>query len=342
MERKLASIQKVAELSPITGADKIEKCKILGWDCVVKKGEFQVGDMCVYIEIDSLIPKTIWSGFLFKEGTTVERYRLKTCKLRGQISQGLVLPIQVLYNAEHSKIDVLGEGDDVSELLGIIKYEPDISPSLQGLMKGSFPCWIPKTDETRIQSEPWLLERKKDASIYITEKLDGSSMTCYLNEDVFGVCSRNMDMTETANSAYWYAARRQQIEQSMRGEERQGWAIQGELIGPGIQKNKYELKEPEFRAFNIYNIREGRYLDLMEFLNTCERIGIPTVPLLGLESVRGNVDFWVEKSKGKSELNPNADREGLVVRGVTEEAIEKYGRFSFKVINPEFLLKNGE
>ena len=349
--RKLASIQKIVDLQPIPEADRIERATVLGWQCVVKKGEFKVNDYGVFIEIDSLIPKTIWSGFLFRDSDKSEKYRLKTCKMKKQLSQGLMLPISILGpNAGVGETwgEVYHEGDDVTEIMGIEKYEPYIPAQLQGIIKGSFPCFIPRTDEPRLQAFPRILEIMMNKRIYITEKIDGTSFTCFLHNDTFGVCSRNMELIESEGNLYWKTARSLNLEILLRqvkaATEGHEFAIQGEIYGQGVQSNKYVLSDTRLAIFNIYDITEGKYLSFDQFKNFCLELGLPTVPILNewSEIKNEDVDSWIQKAFGESTLNPATPREGIVIRGLQEETVNKFGRFSFKIINNEFLLRYGE
>lgn len=347
MERQLASIQRIIELIPIPDANKIEIAVVKGWKCVVKKGEFKVNDLVVYVEIDSLLPYTEWSSFLWKnkevKNDTSSKFRLRTIKLRGQISQGLILPLSVLepYGDVVERFDELFEGDDVTESLDITKYEPYIPAQLQGLIKSNFPSWLSKTDETRIQSCPSVVQRHCGESFYITEKLDGSSMTVYIDkEGEFGVCSRNLDLKETEGNAFWKVARELDLETKLKKGNVTPIALQGELIGPGIQKNKYKLDKLEFRVFNVF--QEDKYLNKAEMEYFCESINIHTVPILDDSYILlDSLDELVKMSIGKSVLY-DTDREGIVLRPLKEERDEDLGRLSFKVINPEFLIKNEE
>ena len=348
--RKLASIQKVVDLQPIPGADRIERATVLGWQCVVKKGEFKVGDLGIYFEIDSLIPKAIWSGFLFKEGSSAEKYRLKTCKMKGQISQGLMMPLSTLGENATSGgwSEVYPEGSDVTELIGVEKYEPYIPAQLQGLIKGTFPCFIPKTDEPRLQAFPRVLQLMMNRKIYVTEKIDGTSFTCFLYKDEFGVCSRNMELKESEGNLYWKIARGLDLENKLRHFRQSTMgheiAIQGEVYGQGIQGNKYHLEDVRLAVFNVYDISEGKYLNFTQFKACCDALELTTVPILNewSEIKNDDVESWIQKAFGESVLYPQTPREGIVVRGLDEETIDRYGRFSFKVINNEFLLRYGE
>ena len=256
--RKLATIRRIDALTPIDGADAIECATVGGWKVVVKKGEYTVGDLAVYCEIDSWIPTEL-AAFLSKgkeprEFEGIKGERLRTVKLRGQLSQGLLLPLSTVYClSPTTEVDILG--DDVSEPLGIIKWEMPMNAQLAGMAKGNFPSVIPKTDQERAQNLVQEIVGAIEAGMQfeITEKLEGSSMTCYLIDGEFGVCSRNLDLKETADNTFWQVARRDELEGKMR--ECGGisnWAIQGELIGPGIQGNIYKLSQPEFRIFDVY------------------------------------------------------------------------------------------
>jgi len=266
--RKLATIRVIDALNPIEGADAIECATIGGWKVVVKKGEFNVGDRAVYCEIDSWIPTEL-APFLSKgkeprvfEGIRGER--LRTVKLRGQLSQGLLLNLDLAIPQTNS----FAEGDDVSEVLNIVKWEMPMNAQLAGMARGNFPSLIPKTDQERAQNMVKEIVSANEAGMRfeITEKLEGSSMTVYLIDGEFGVCSRNLDLKETEGNAFWQVARRDGIEEKMRNETDENWdfAIQGELIGPGIQGNIYNLKEVEFRVFDVYDITNGCYLNPLQ------------------------------------------------------------------------------
>ena len=191
--RKLASIQKVIDIKPIEGADRIEVATILGWQLVVKKGEFKIGDYCVYCEIDSILPDKPQFEFLRKK-----KFRIKTMKMRGQISQGIAFPLSILGDEtnigfhinniiSNTDFEEMCLGQDITEELGITKYELPIPANMAGKVKGNFPSFIPKTSETRIQNIPYILEKYKGTHCYISEKLDGTSVTYYLKDDIFGV-----------------------------------------------------------------------------------------------------------------------------------------------------------
>jgi RNA ligase (TIGR02306 family) len=327
--RKLASIQKIKQLSPIPEAEAIEKALVLGWELVVKKGEFQVGDWCVYCEIDSLLPDKPEFEFLKPRGM-----RIRTIRLRGQVSQGICFPLSIL--PSHTPIE---EGLDVTDLLGFTKYEPPIPASLAGQVKGAFPGFIPKTDETRVQVLQELLDKYAGETFYWTEKLDGSSVTYYLRNGEFGVCSRNLELLETPENTLWRVARELKIEeklQSLGGN----FALQGELIGEGVQGNKYNLKGQTAYFFNLFDIDKYRFLNFEEFQNQIQQLDLQSVPILKTDfKLINDIPALVEMSKLKSTLNAKVWQEGIVMRPLLEKQDAEFGRVSLKVINPEFLLK---
>lgn len=329
MERKLAGIQRIAEVVPIAGADKIEAARILGWTVVIKKGEYKPGDLCVYVEIDSILPAKPEFEFL-KE----RNYRIKTIKLRGQISQGIAFPLSVL--PPGTKVE---EGLDVTDLIGVTKYLPRIPAQLQGETKGDFPSFIPKTDEQRIQSAPGVLERHRGRIFYVTEKVDGSSMTAYRRDGAFGVCSRNLEIIESAENGYWKAARKWDFEKKLQELDFDA-AIQAEIYGMGVQGNRYRREQIEIAVFTVFNITDRRFLDLGELVELCKRWGIPTVPVLDDSFVLSHtVEELIKFAEGASVLNPAMPREGVVIRSAQETRDPEIGRLSFKVINNQYLLK---
>ena len=382
-DRKLAHIEVIESLSPIKGADNIEMAQVLGWECVVKKGEFKVGDIIIYIEVDSIMPDRPEFEFLRER-----KFRIKTIKLREQISQGLVLPLGSLSGFI---------GDDVTEILGVTKYlspseREEIVKELKGnhwinknrftkyLMKykwfrqlvfptksKGWPNWVSKTDEERIQNMPRILEKSKNSKVYITEKIDyqsatftGKLMPKYKWLGKYSpmkykliVCSRN-HVTNDKNSLYWRIATKYNIEKIL--TENPTLTIQGEQGNTNVQKNKYGIKEPTMWVFNIIDHEKDYHYNYTEMADFCNKYNLPIVPIIThtfklpnsnsevstifpfLSDLGSTVHELVEFSKGKSVINPKIEREGVVVRCI--ENGKKF--FSFKVINPNFLIKNDE
>jgi RNA ligase (TIGR02306 family) len=337
--RNLASIQIIKALEPIEGADAIEKATVLGWQLVVKKGEFKVGDLAVYCEIDSLMPDKPEFEFLKPRGM-----RIRTVRLRGQISQGICFPLWIL-PGDFSVV----EDADCTEVLGITKYEPPMPACLNGIAKGKFPSFIPKTDETRVQVLQAVLDKYKGEKCFVTEKVDGTSVTYYLNNGEFGACSRNLELIEDAENSIWKVARQMDIENKLRSTGI-NIAIQGELVGEGIQSNKLKLRGQTVMFFNAFDIDKFAYFDFSDFKKLISDFELPLVPIVTLDYELGNdIEAIIRMATIKSIVCPDAWAEGIVIRSFTEKSdlllSNEYfykGRISFKAINPEFLLKYGE
>lgn len=337
--RNLASIQIIKALEPIEAADAIEKATVLGWQLVVKKGEFRVGDLAVYCEIDSLMPDKPEFEFLKPRGM-----RIRTVRLRGQISQGICFPLSIL-PGDFSVV----EDADCTEVLGITKYEPPMPACLNGIAKGKFPSFIPKTDETRVQVLQAVLDKYKGEKCYVTEKVDGTSVTYYLNNGEFGVCSRNLELIEDAENSIWKVARQMNIENKLRSTGI-NIAIQGELVGEGIQSNKLKLRGQTVMFFNAFYIDKFAYFDFSDFNKLISDFEWPLVPIVTLNYELGNdIEAIIRMATIRSIICPDVWAEGIVIRSFTEKSdlllSNEYfykGRISFKAINPEFLLKYGE
>lgn len=392
IKRKLAEIAKIDNLTPIEGADKIEVAQIRGWKIVVQKGLHEVGDLVVYFSIDSLLPIREEFEFLrknsyVKNSQEGEGFRLKTIKLRGQVSQGLIIPIREipeffkfgehwlfevnsddahLYDAQEAyKIGqifeeweydgeyegdstgfVVSEGIDVTELLGVKKYEKIIPAQLAGKIRGNFPSFIRKTDQERIQNFIGsFMKNYRDHEWECSLKLDGSSMTVYYYapEDRFGVCSRNLDLTETEDNSFWQVARKNDMERKFRefsvAYGGVSFAVQGELVGPGIQGNPEQLKELEFYVFDVFNIDDQEYYDADQRYDVVFDLELEHVPVYerrvyGFDDADGFLEFAEHGFQGVS-LNAKT-REGLVFKSINDPNV------SFKAISNGWLLSGGD
>ncbi len=364
--RKLASIQKIISLEPIKDADFIEKANVLGWELIVKKGEFKVGDLCVYIEIDSIVPDVPAFQFLKNKN-----FRIKTIKMKGTYSQGIALPLSIIKEVSGFNPDYLNlkEEEEVTDVLKIKKYDPELEEEMRteisqkkktkfqfylwkikkffGFEKkkkdgNSFPSYlVPKTDETRISSIPGSLAKHSGKMAYIMEKLDGSSTSFIFfktkgflsNPHIFYVCSRNLikNMYDTNDKFVKYAIEND-IENKLK-KYGKDIAIQGELTGPGIQKNPYKEEKHNFRVFRIYDLKRKEYYKFDEFILACADMGLTTVPILEESHIiHTDVKRYVSDASGKSKINPSVEREGIVVRLKDEN-------YSFKSVSRDFLLK---
>lgn len=378
MSRKLASIRRVLNILPIEGADSIEVAQIDGWQCVVKKGEFKAGDLCVYFEIDSLLPMTPAFEFLRARGTKrvgdKEGYRLKTIKLKGTLSQGLALPVSAIVG-HVSEIGDFYEGDDVTDYVGVIKYEPPASKEENPLSRGSgtsarnFPSFVPKTDQERIQNLYGTYSiLHADTKFEVTLKLDGSSMTVYHHNGKYGVCSRNYDLSYTTPGkrlvtklkSWWSTLRRwlglidpngseavrakntfidtatsYELEPKLKNLG-MNIALQGELMGPGIQKNREQFESYKYFIFDVYLIDEKRYATPFERYDILNKLGLMPahVPIVNGEfeafRILQTLEDFLKLADTKSLVHPIA--EGVVFKSLD-------GKVSFKAINNKYLLK---
>lgn len=338
--RKLASVRRIDAVKPIPDAEKICAYMVGGWWVVDVAGKYAADDMVIFCEVDSWIPTEL-APFLSKgkeprEFEGVKGERLKTIRLRGQLSQGLLLPLSILPDnlKQHPGFWDVANGYDVTEVLDIKKWEAVLPAQLAGEAKGLFPSLIPKTDQERCQNlvAEIAAAQEAGATFEVTEKLEGSSMTVYLIDGEFGVCSRNLDLRETAGNAFWATARAEDIEAKMRACHGD-FAIQGELIGPGIQGNIYKLSKPEFHVFDVYNVAQGRYLNPAERRHLIDRMGLKHAPVINTEHdlAGASVEQLLERAEHVSLLNPAQQREGIVFKQVN-------GGMSFKAISNAYLL----
>jgi RNA ligase (TIGR02306 family) len=335
MARKLASIQKISRITPIEYSDNIQLAHILGWEVVIKKDQFKEGDMVVYIEIDSILPDRPEFGFLKSKGM-----RIRPIRLRGQISNGICFPLDIL-----PKDFQISEDADCTEALDIVKYEPPIPAHLSGIIKGKFPSFIPKTDETRVQILQPVLDKYKGTKCYVTEKLDGTSVTYYVKNGEFGVCSRNMELLEDSENTYWKIARSLDIENKLLSMHNDV-AIQGEIFGENIQSNPLKMRGQHLRVFNVFDITKFRYYDFLEVEVILKRLNLDMVPVLDKDYILdNNIDSILKMATIRSTINNKSWAEGIVIRPYFEKLdlllskdFGNNGRVTFKAINPEFSL----
>jgi len=340
--RKLASVQTVSSIIKHPDADRLELATILGWQVVIAKGEVEEGAKVVYCEIDSKLPGDApWLPAAVKARLENKKnkdfFHVKTACIRGQISQGLIVPMMELEEEE--------DGYDMTATLGIEKYEEPVFTGKfadkhmgGGGIKGDYPKHLlPKTDEARIQSNPRMLEALQGKPYYATVKLDGSSGTFLIDPitEEFWVCSRNNIRTKPTDDKnlcpYWEAATKANIEGALREHNLTHLAIQGEVCGPKLLKNLLCLDDYEVFVFNLYDLRTKQRLPYEELVSTCATLGLKTVPIesvgdaFGLESIQD----VLEAAKG--EYESGNVREGLVFRSMDQS-------ISFKAINNEYLL----
>jgi RNA ligase (TIGR02306 family) len=280
----LATIQIIKELRTHNGADTLDIATVLGWQIVTKRGEFQVGDKCVFITVDTVVPETPTFEFMRRVN-----FRVKPIRLRGEESAGLILPLSVLDHEPASDrlegyvtADIWAEvGDDVTSHLGVKKYNKPIPPGLDGEMLGAMPGIIIQTDETNLRTWPSALDELYGRPFYITRKDDGTSGTFFIRGDEFGVCGRTIQYVESETNGFWRMARKYSIADSIRKQfSGRSIVLQGEVVGPGVQSNHLDLPEMEFHLFNIFDLTSRYYLPYEEIRQFCENTGIPMVPVI--------------------------------------------------------------
>ena len=351
-ERVMARVVRVDAINPIEGADEIEVVTIGGWKVVVKKGEFQDNSLAVYAEVDSFIPHSV-APFLTKPGqfpkvyNEVEGQRLRTIKLRGQISQGLLLPVSgagangVAFHVKRQDgaLRYVQEGDDVSDFFGITKWEPPAEFRAANA-KGSFPHFIPKTDQERIQNLSRSLEKwnAEEHHWQCTEKIDGSSMTVFYKDGEVGVCSRNLELKDDGTSTFWETAKAEGLVEKLISIGK-NIALQGELIGGNIQGNAYKVDKFQFHLYDIFDIDKQEYYLPSEAESIAEHMDIRHVPVLNRGVVtrasdNNTIDNFLQMAEGKSAIGAKPEREGLVFKSLTEPGT------SWKVVSNKWLLKN--
>jgi len=333
---KVATIEEIAEVLPHPNADALELAKIKGWQVCIKKG-----DLCIYICVDSVLEDKPCYEFLRNK-----HFRIKTVKLRGQISQGIAFPMSLFKTLGHDTVvftepDVIGS--DVSHYVYAKHYEKPLSAQLAGQMVGLMPSYLRKTDEDNIKNNPEIIQELTGKPYYITVKVDGSSGTYFYKNDVgFGVCSRNYQLKEDDKNSFWVIARKYDLENKLKNSGR-NLAIQGEVYGPGIQGNLLGVKDIQFRAFNLFDIDNYKYLDWKELQEFCFYNSIPIVD---------TIDIGPSFNKTLSELQEFANNlkydngnlaEGIVIRPTEESYSETLkGRLSGKIISETFELKHND
>lgn len=369
MARKLVTIRKVLEIDSIPKADRIEVATVDGWEVVTKKGEFSVGDYCLYFEIDSFLdPKDARFAFLAKNGLKKfegkEGIRLRTIKLRKQVSQGLILPLDqfpevvasVKENYNNDFEYVVDERIDFAELLNVIKYDiPEVAKN--GNAAGLMPSYIPKTDEERCQNLFAKYSRKYENVTFVPSlKLDGSSITIfYVNKpdyfiehdetvaDEVNVASRKLVVKYDPETLFWKGAEAENIPEKLRDWGRKNnrqVALQGELVGPGVQKNRENFNTYKVFAFRVWDIDKQEFFDDKSFKQFCEELGISTTvqyePIKVFEVFK-TVKELLAYADGESINQPI--REGVVFK--SQELVNGQ-LISFKAISNKFLLKNDD
>jgi RNA ligase (TIGR02306 family) len=356
-ERKLSTVRVIDEITPIPDADSIETARIGGWEVVVKKDEFKVGDMVVYFETDSWIPNKL-APFLSK-GKEPRQYmgvkgeKLRTVRLRKQLSQGLILPLNCLASSGIPFVDKIAHkvfalatrsnlfckyllSTDFSKHLNVNKWELQLPAALGGIAKGNFPSFLCRTDQERCQNLSKELTQNAMQEFEVSIKLDGSSLTVFVKDGVPGVCSRNLELKESDDNSFWKCAKQNQLIEAIQSTGR-NLALQSEMLGTGIQGNQEKVIGLDSYVFDIFDIDMGKYLPppertaLINQMNDSGFDKVKQVPILGVFALNHTIKELLVHAEGPSMNSPQ--REGLVWKRLD-------GQFSFKAISNKWLLKN--
>jgi RNA ligase (TIGR02306 family) len=321
---------------PIEGADRIQIARVQGWQSVIKKDQYKVGDRIIFVPIDTLLTPKEWNKFLWDKEDPTKPIRVKTVKLRGTISQGLIFPIDIIGH-EHS---CTVEEEALPTMLGVTKYEKQIPASLSGEVAGDFPTvFISKTDEDNLKSNVLALDELKAAEyVQSTIKMDGTSATFIKDLDgKFYVCSRNLELRETEKNVHWKIARKYNLLERMK----LGSCIQGEICGPGIQKNPMNLKEIDFFIFNYKDLFSNKYrAQIPENLKLDD---LPQVPINHVWSKEEFASMTIDELQNYSNntfYSNKTPAEGIVLRGLTVDKDLMYSRVLQKMLSVKILNQN--
>lgn len=352
-ERVLVSVKPISEIKPIPDADKIELATIDGgWGVVVRKGEFSPGDLCVYHEIDSILPVGVEAYDFLTKGK--KPYRLRTARLRGQISQGLALPFSAFKPSEIPSEELLGVDFDLTELLGVQLYEDPLPKELEDIATGRFPFFIKKVMPTRIQNCFGKLQYNTSHDFEITRKLDGSYLAVWNQDGNIGLATKRVAYDITKPSLYRNVLKQTGWLDAMQLPEARNLAVMGEIAGEGIRKNRQMLSGQNFYVFDLFDIAQQRYLNPKErtamLVKLIDAVGNPDkfeplhVPFinskiqlesLGLNSVSDALD-WVETfNKTRLDQKGRATVEGVVLTSYNDPT------FKVKIISNQYLLDHG-
>lgn len=343
---KLATIEKIHSIQPHFNADSLEVAKIKEWPVVVKKGEYKDGDLVVFIRIDSIVPSANpYFAFLEKQ-----KYRVWNAKFRKAPSQGLVCPLSIIDDRTLDGIgrmtqrfapNILQEGDDVTGVLGVIKYEKPIDVSAAGDAKGAFPThFVSITDEDNLLNYPELLDELRGELCYLTVKADGSSMTTIHNNGEVSVCSRRLEQKE--GTGFWKLAEKFDLPNKLKAQTL-NIAIQAEACGGKIQGNPLGLAEQTMFVFNIKSIDTGKWYGWPEIQMTCALFGIPTVQLVCEPFVFDDTWTIARLQELANQVTYKAANgevrkgEGIVLRPVTPKYSPALGKaLSVKILNQDY------
>lgn len=354
------SIEKVKNVQAHSNADRLDIATLKGIDFsfVVAKDTLKSGDLVVYFPIDSLLPMWIVEtmglvgklshGKVPTDNTERLQNRVKTVKLRGEISQGVMARPSDLYIPDK----LIFEGSDLTDYLEVEKYEaPVIVSSAGNLVR--LPEGVAVYDIEGFERHPDVFELLLNQRVFITEKVEGSNFAVYYDGKKPIVCQRNyaIEPIEGKFHDWWKVYYRNfapviddifhfyDYDYKSRGETIKWIVVRGEMVGPGIQGNYYKTFDHTVLVFDIEI--NGKPLDYDDFMNLCAALLIKIVPFLGVGTLREMLDGKTIKefSNGRSLLLNDALREGIVVKPVVEQVHPEIGRLFLKQRSPEYLAK---
>jgi len=332
---KLATIEKVKNVRQHPNADRLKLANVNEYQVVTAAADLEDGDLVVYFSIDSILPELPIFDFM-----KPHKYRVKMAKLRGEVSNGLIIPLSEFIQTHKEFTDILKnepdekiEGYDVSEILNVEKFSKPIPASLAGEVVGDFLTqYCSKTDEDRFENFPELFDLFKGKEVYVGVKIDGSSGTA-INDGDLHICSRNLELKNTEKNTLWKLARKYDLANRLP----RGCALQFEIYGEGIQKNPLGIKGQDISVFNVVDIQTRKLLPLDQSLEMCQDNGIPFVPIY----YRG-IFKWETLQELKKEVNEvkyanGKYAEGLVFRLTEPEYCDKIGKeLSLKIISENY------
>lgn len=324
------TIEIVKSVAPLENSDNLDLIKVLGYQSITRRGTFKEGDFCIWHHPDTVVDLSIPCYAFLKDA------RIRTIKLRGTYSTGLALPISDLLE---DKLSCPVEGTDVTSIMGATRYSKGLPKQIHAQAKGSFPAFLIKTDELNLKSHPRLFkemeEKTTECGVYITGKMDGTSITYYVKDGVFGICSRNLELKPGFESVAGAYAIKHEIEEKLKMTGI-NIAIQGELIGPGIQGNRHKLIDVEFRMFNQFDIDKQKYLTIWEMLYGPYRVDVKSVDCI----YTGHLPSLEDLGQMANSL---VDYEGIVVRP-NESLYSEYAHrmLSGKIISEKWAAEYGE
>lgn len=326
MSTLIVEITEITAISRHPNADNLDIAKVKGWECIVKKDAFKAGDKCIYVPIDAVLPMKLSDNW----GVTdyLHNGRVRTVKLRGVFSQGLVIPISLLPSGASTL-----NGTDIKKTLGITKYEAPMPMRMLGETAPEHPFFYKYTDIENLLNFPNILYEKE--AVVISEKIHGTNFRAGCINGDFMVGTKNVRRKESENpDIYWQIGRMfnlPTITKTIMGNV----ILYGEIYGKGIQKLWYGEPRPTVRFFDVSI--NGKFLDFFDFTEFCMKYHLPVAPTIAINTP------WKESLKEFANKNSTIAthiREGIVIKPMKERYDAHIGRVIFKHINKDYLLKD--